>query len=161
MDLRPRIPIADRLNGMLHSAFAINSAGQIAAEAHSGSGSKIWRLTPVDSVPPPTIFYAAVEPTNVLTPPDGRMVQVWANVAATDTYDVEVPCRIEGVVNSEGSASGPDPDVDINAQLSVLLRATRLGTGTGRTYTLNVTCTNYFGVSARTQLVVRVLHDQR
>ena len=160
MDLRPRIPIADRLNGMLHSAFAINGAGQIGAE-YTGNGSRIWRLTPVDSPPPPAIVYAAVEPTDVLTPPDGQMVQVSANVAATDTYDVEVPCRIESVVNSEGPASGADPDVDINHQLSVLLRATRLGTGTGRTYTLNVTCTNYFGVSARTQLVVRVPHDRR
>ena len=35
--------------------------------------------------------------------------------------------------------------MQITSPLSAKLRATRLGTGDGRTYTLSVACSNYFG----------------
>jgi hypothetical protein len=41
------------------------------------------------------------------------------------------------------------------------VRATRLGTSTGRTYTLAVRCTDYAGNATVVEALVRVPHDSR
>jgi hypothetical protein len=79
----------------------------------------------------------------------------------TDEYDPEPLCRISRVINSEGPASGPDPDVSIDYGLSVQLRATRLGTGPGRSYTIVLSCSDRLGVTSETNIVVAVPHDNR
>jgi transposase len=116
------------------------------------------RLTPVDvefggPVAAPTVDQP------VLSPPDNRMVAVSVDPHVTDEYDPEPICRISKVVNSEGPASGPDPDIEITYPLSVNLRATRLGSGTGRTYTLTLSCTDALNGTSTADVSVVVPHD--
>jgi probable HAF family extracellular repeat protein len=160
IDLALRIPIAARLKGQLYSGFAINAANQIAALYNGPAGDlRTEVFTPVEVTPPPGIVYLEVEPSATLWPPNGRMVPIWVNAAATDEYDVAPVCRIASVTNSEGPRVGPDPDVQITGLLSVNLRAKRRGDDHDRKYTLNVACANYFGNVTTAQVVVRVPHD--
>lgn len=160
IDLKARIPIADRLSGPINMARDINNNGQIIVAYNSLSTdvkSLTMLLTPVESVPAPTA--APVASPSVLTPPDGRMVPVSVYPNATDLYDPEPACRIVKVTNSEGPVAGPDPDVEVTAALSVNLRAKRLGYSSGRTYTLALTCSNYFGQTSSATVIVTVPHD--
>jgi len=114
-------------------------------------------LTPVDTITAPR-----EDPTvspSVLTPSNGGMVSISVDPHVTDAYDPEPTCRITSVTNSEYSASDPDPDVQITHLLSVDLRATRLGNGLGRTYTINLTCGNYLDQTSTSSGVVAVPHD--
>ena len=89
------------------------------------------------------------------------MVIVRVDPRVTGEYDPEPICRITRVVNSEGPAAGADPDVLIDYALSVQLRATRLGSGQGRTYTIVLGCHDRLGVSSTSTVVVTVPHDSR
>jgi probable HAF family extracellular repeat protein len=160
IDLKPRIPIAAREAGILYAAFATNNAKQIGA-LYTGSGLKTWFLTPIYEPPVPVFLSLIVDPSDgVLSPPDGRMVPVRIFPVVQDGYDPAPSCRVEHVTNSEGPASGSDPDVEFIAPLTVNLRAKRLGTGPGRTYTLDVVCSTYLGGRSATQVVIRVPHDE-
>jgi len=130
IDLRPRIPTTQRSIFFLNTATAINHAGQIVALYTDSTGhSGTLRLTPVPGFSGPTIAPTADPP--VLLQRD-KMVQVIVDPHATDNYDPRPFCQISKIVNSEGPISGPDPDVVISSILSVSLRATRLGSGPGR-----------------------------
>ena len=87
------------------------------------------------------------------------MVMVSVDPHVTDEFDPEPVCRITQVVNSERPASGPDPDVSIDYFLGVQLRATRLGSGSGRIYTLKLSCSDKLGATSTTDVVVTVPHD--
>ena len=86
------------------------------------------------------------------------MVSVFVDPHVTDIYDPQPVCQITSVRNSEYSSDAPDPDVQVQG-LSVNLRATRLGSGSGRTYTIDVTCANYLGQTSTSSAVVTVPHD--
>lgn len=156
VDLKGRIPIAERLTRGLHWGRDINNSGQIVVGYDRSTRYGTVRLTPVDTVAPTANPVAS---PSLLTPPDGRMVTVWLDPHVTDAYDPEPICRITSVTNSEYSSSGPDPDVQITHLLSLNLRATRLGYGAGRTYTVNLTCGNYLGQTSTSSVVVTVPHD--
>ena len=157
IDLRSRIPTTQRSILILDTATAINNAGQIAALYHDSTGhTGTLRLTPVPGFSGPTIAPTADPP--VLLQRD-KMVQVIIDPHATDNYDPQPFCRITKVVNSEGPASGPDPDVAITSFLSVSLRATRLGSGPGRTYAITVSCTDFLNATTTADVVVTVSHD--
>jgi hypothetical protein len=87
----------------------------------------------------------------ILWPPNRKMVQV-ATVTASDALSGLAP----GGFTLNGTSSEPfnstNPDVVITPNGSggfvVRLRADRLGTGTGRIYTLNATATDLAGNSA-------------
>ncbi|MGH9146642.1 MAG: hypothetical protein ACRD1Q_08035, partial [Vicinamibacterales bacterium] len=159
-DLRYRIPTTQRAIFVLDRATAINNVGQILALYYDTTGTRIGtvRLTPVDvefggPVAAPTVNQP------VLSPPDNRMVSVSVDPRVTDEYDPEPICRVSKVVNSEGPASGPDPDIEITHLMSVNLRATRLGSGPGRTYTLTLSCTDTLNVTSTADVSVVVPHD--
>ena len=97
----------------------------------------------------------------MLTPPDGSMRPVTVGVSAADNLDPAPACTIASVANSEAPPSGVDPDVTITGAFTLSLRASRLGAGLGRTYTITVRCTDYSGNAATAQLLVRVPHDSR
>jgi probable HAF family extracellular repeat protein len=160
IDLKARISIVDRLSGPLNMARDINNIGQIIVTYNSLTTevkTLTMLLTPIESAPAPTA--APIASPSALTPPDGRMVPVVVYPYVTDLYDPEPVCRIVNVTNSEGPVTGPDPDVEITGALSVNLRAKRLGYNIGRTYTLALTCSNYFGQTSTATVVVRVPHD--
>jgi len=156
VDLELRIPTVDRLRLGLHWGRAINNSGQIVVGYDRSIHYGTVRLTPVDTVPAPT---ATPTPTpSVLAERDGRMVSVFVDPHVTDIYDPQPVCQITSVRNSEYSSDAPDPDVQVQG-LSVNLRATRLGSGSGRTYTIDVTCANYLGQTSTSSAVVTVPHD--
>jgi probable HAF family extracellular repeat protein len=164
IDLKFRITMAEQLKYSMGDASGINNAEQIMVHYGTFDGTTFGlgtaRLTPYERefngpVARPTID------TSVLTPPDNRMVMVSVDPRVSDEYDPEPLCRISRVINSEGPASGPDPDVSIDYGLSVQLRATRLGTGPGRSYTIVLSCSDRLGVTSETNIVVAVPHDNR
>jgi hypothetical protein len=97
----------------------------------------------------------------VLWPPNHRMVNVTAsytvtsNCPSTCTLSVTSNEPVEGL--GDGHASPDWVVVDAN---HVQLRAERSGLGTGRAYTIAITCTNSAGQSSSQSVTVTVPHDQ-
>lgn len=97
-----------------------------------------------------------------LWPPNGKLVQV-ATVSATDALSGLAP----GSFNVSGTSNEPsdpnNPDIVITPNSSggyvVQLRADRLGSGTGRVYTLNATATDLAGNVATATATCSVPHD--
>ena len=157
VDLRRWIPLVP--GQAPDAAQAIGNRGHIVVGYYSATGYGTVRLTPVPDYEPPSV--SATPDRDVLSPPDGKMITVSVNVQATDNYDSAPTCGIVRIKNSEGPATGVDPDVQQLNDFVVNLRATRLGTGDGRTYTLVVRCTDVAGNSATVETPVRVLHDKK
>jgi hypothetical protein len=105
---------------------------------------------------PPTISSVAASP-NVLWPPNNKLVPVNLSVSARDNCTPNPVCKITNITSSEPTSSG---DTQIVGYLTANLRAQRLGTGTGRIYTLAVQCTDGSGNSSFAPVTVRVPHDQ-
>jgi hypothetical protein len=70
---------------------------------------------------------------------------------------VGASCSIISVSSNEPSSS---PQWQITGPLTVSLEADRLGTGSGRVYTITVRCTDRSGNAATGTVVVTVPHDQ-
>jgi hypothetical protein len=105
---------------------------------------------------PPRVGAVAATPS-VLWPPNRDMVSVAVTVAnVSDACSGPVTCRIDSVTSNEGLAPG---DWMITGALTVRLRADRLGDGTGRIYTIAVTCTDAAGNSTRKTVTVVAPHD--
>jgi hypothetical protein len=109
------------------------------------------------AVVPPTISGLTATP-NVLWPPNGRTTSVTIGVAVKDDSDPAPACQI-------GSVTGNEPleasDWTLTGPLSLDLRADRNGRGTGRIYSITVTCTNSSLLSVSAVVTVAVPHDQR
>jgi probable HAF family extracellular repeat protein len=159
MDLNTRVVPADG-SRVIYDAIGVNDAGQIVGLYSTAAGTGTVRLTPVVDTTPPVITSVSAS-AGTLTPPDGTMRPVTITVSATDDLDPAPACAIASVSNSEPPLSGLDPDLQITGSLKLSLRAWRLGSGTGRTYTATVRCTDASGNAASAQVFVRVPHDSR
>ena len=93
----------------------------------------------------------------VLWPPNNKMRSVGLTVDVSDSFDASPSCVITGVSDNEGNDAD---DSEITGDLSVELRAERDGGGTGRVYTVSVTCTDGSGNSSDSSVDVTVPHDQ-
>ena len=114
---------------------------------------------------PPVIESMSVSP-DTLWPPNHRMITVTADVVATDTCDPNPVCAIVSVSSDEpenGTGDGNTvPDWLLSGGLTADLRAERAGPEDGRTYTVEVTCSDESGnVSDPATAEVSVPHDQR
>jgi hypothetical protein len=112
-------------------------------------------VTVVDKQPP-TISSVSASP-NVLWPPNNTMVPVTVSVSASDNCDTSPVCKITGITSNESISSS---DAQITGNLTASLRAERLGSGAGRTYTLAIQCTDASGNSSTANATVSVPHDQ-
>src|SRR6476620_9724983 len=119
--------------------------------------------TTTASNPPPTITGAAADPS-VLWPPNHRMVNVTVSYDVTDNCPLPFGSCTLSVTSNEpvlGHGSGhTSPDWIVVDDHDVLLRAEREGGGTGRIYTITITCTDSGGNSSEEQVEVTVSHDQ-
>jgi hypothetical protein len=92
------------------------------------------------------------------------MVPVTVAVSVSDICDTTPTCTITSVSSNEpvnGLGDGDTaPDWVITGGLSVNLRAERSGTGSGRLYTIAVTCTDDSGNSSTGTVGVTVPHSQ-
>jgi hypothetical protein len=89
----------------------------------------------------PTITALSATPV-ILWPPNHKMVPVTVTGATIGGCGA-VACSIATVSSNE--PVGPDGDWQITSNLTLSLRAERLGTGTGRVYTINVQCKDSSG----------------
>lgn len=97
-----------------------------------------------------------------LWPPNHNMIQV-ATVGATDALSGVVPGSFSVIGTSNEPSDPNNPDIVITPNGSggyvVQLRADRLGTGTGRVYTLNATASDLAGNAATVTAACTVPHD--
>jgi uncharacterized repeat protein (TIGR01451 family) len=119
--------------------------------------------TATASNPPPTITGAAADPS-VLWPPNHRMVNVTVSYDVTDNCPLPPGSCTLSVTSNEpvlGHGSGhTSPDWIVLDDHHVLLRAEREGNGSGRIYTITITCTDSGGNSSSEQVEVTVPHDR-
>jgi parallel beta-helix repeat protein len=95
----------------------------------------------VSNPKPPKIISIKADP-KVLWPPNHKLVPVRVSVRVKDGCG-PVKCRIISVQSNE--PTGPESDWVITGDLTLLLRAERLGNGHGRIYTINVQCRDAAG----------------
>ncbi len=116
-------------------------------------------------VPPPPVISGMPGPGCSLWPPNHKLVQV-ATVTAADAVSGGLA---PGSFNVTGTSNEPsndpnDPEIVITPDGSggfvVQLQAERLGTGTGRIYTLTATASNTDGVTTTSTATCTVPHDQ-
>jgi HYR domain len=133
-----------------------------ADDTHGNTNSCGFSVTVKDTTPP-NITSVTASP-NSLWPPNHKMVPVTAAVSVTDVCDPTPSCRITSVSSNEpvnGLGDGnTSPDWVITGDFTVDLRAERAGPGTGRVYTIAVTCTDDSGNSSTKTTGVTVPHSK-
>ena len=157
VDLNDRVlPGTPRLD----IAYGINRTGQIVVTYSLPGQVRTYRLTPTTAdVTPPTIDSVVATPAS-LWPPDGSMRPTTVTVSAHDDRDPSPRCSIVNVAVSEDQQPLPSgADVTLTGDLSLLLRATRSGTSSGRTYTIAIACTDASKNRATASTTVIVPHD--
>ena len=130
-------------------------------QAQSVIQAVVNQLAGVDKTPPVISGMPAAACT--LWPPNHKMITV-ATVTANDLLSGVAPgsFHITGVSNEPTDPANPDIVVTPNGTggMLVQLRADRLGTGTGRIYTLTATASDVAGNTVTTTSTCTVPHDQ-
>jgi hypothetical protein len=124
-------------------------------DTYAQSSESSTSVKVVDTTPP-VITNVAATP-NVLWPPNGKLVPVSVSVSDSDTCDPHPVCKIVQITNNEPITPA---DAQITGNFTANLSAQRLGTGTGRVYTLKVRCTDASGNSSSANTTISVPHDQ-
>ena len=116
----------------------------------------------IDKTPP--VISGMPAPGCALRPPNHKLVAV-TTVAAADALSGVVPgsFQLTGTSNEPSDPNNPDVVIAPNSSggFAVQLRAERLGSGTGRTYTLNATATDLAGNTATSTAVCVVPRTSR
>jgi hypothetical protein len=118
----------------------------------------------VEDTIPPSITSVTAAP-DMLWPPNHKMAAVTIQVDASDICDGGASgCQITAISSNEPIDSSEDgdtaPDWEITGPLTANIRAERSGAGTGRTYTLDVTCTDEQGHATVSSTTVTVPLEQ-
>lgn len=109
----------------------------------------------------PPVMTCTATPAS-LWPPDGKMVPVTLAVTAVDAVFGPSPFALRSIATSEGDARGDVLGFDVGlADTDGWLRATRLGTGPGRTYRFTYESADPLGNTGTCTVDVAVPHDQR
>jgi uncharacterized repeat protein (TIGR01451 family) len=120
-----------------------------------GAAASCTQTVTVNDTQPPAI--GAVSPSpSLLWPPNHKLVAVTVSYTASDNCTAAPGCTL-AVTSNEPLALG---DVVIVDAHHVQLWAERLGSGSGRTYTIAVTCTDAKGNASTRTATVTVPHDQ-
>lgn len=120
-----------------------------------GAAASCTQTVTVSDTQPPAIGAALPSPSS-LWPPNHKMVAVTVSYTASDNCTAAPGCTL-AVTSNEPLAVG---DVVIVDAHHVQLRAERLGSGSGRNYTIVVTCTDAKGNASSRTATVTVPHDQ-
>ena len=120
----------------------------------------------VEDTTPPVIEFIAASP-QLLYPPNHVMTDVAISVTATDSCDNVVPvCNVTNISSDEHLNDTGDGNTDTDwewggSSLGVSLRAEREGSGDGRTYTIEVTCTDESGNATLAETTVFVPKNKK
>jgi hypothetical protein len=141
------------------SIYGINSYAQNTFPQPSVAGlvRQILSFQVDGDITPPTVHSITASPS-ALWPPNNKMVPVTLSVTATDACGI-AGAKIVSVTSNEPQ-DGKEPDWQITGDLSLLLRAQRDGSGSGRIYTIAVEVTDPAGNQTRGTTTVVVPHDQ-
>jgi hypothetical protein len=139
---------------------------QYAATDEAGLADTCTSSVTVVDTTPPAIASVSAGPES-LWPPNHKMRDVVVSVEVTDACDsgVRAPvCTITGITSNEPVNDLGDgnhaPDWEFTGGLTARLRSERSGLGTGREYTLEVTCADVEGNTTLGATIVTVPHDQ-
>jgi len=120
-----------------------------------------FTVTVVEATPPE--IEDVIARPSVLWPPNHRMVEVDLEVVLGESCG-EVACEILEVTSNEpidGLGDGStEPDWMVTDDGTLHLRAERSGTGSGRVYTVEVSCVDELGEETRDTVLIRVPHDR-
>jgi HYR domain len=110
----------------------------------------------VNDTEAPEVSAATVD-RSLLWPANHQMEMVTVNYTATDNCSVNCVLTVTSNEPSDGLGDGDfSPDWEVVDAHHVLLRAERSGSGTGRLYTITVTCTDSGGHIVVRTVTVRV-----
>ncbi len=133
-----------------------------ATDAAGNHATCTFTVTVTDNEPP-VISGLAADP-DTLWPPNHKLKDVVVNYTSTDNCGV-VSCEVTSISSNEpenGTGDGDTaPDWMIVDGHHIKLRAERAGNGTGRIYTIHITCTDQYGNSSSDSTTVVVPHDMR
>jgi hypothetical protein len=132
------------------SSTAFPGVSASSVQPGNGGGTDAF-VTKIGNACAIAIGGASANPS-VLWPPNHKLVKVTVDYTATDPCGVT--CSLS-VASNEGSTS----DWVVVDAHHVLLRAERAGGGSGRTYTVTITCSDTNG-SSSVPVTVSVPHDQ-
>lgn len=126
-----------------------------------GAPLSITVFPPKSCCPGPIISGVSATP-NVLWPPNHKFEEVTINYTATDRCPNTCVLTVASNEPVKGIGDGnTSPDWEVLDAHHVRLRAERAGNGTGRIYTITITCTNDTNKKSFTEVVtVSVRHDQ-
>jgi hypothetical protein len=137
------------------SAYRISSDGTLTSIGSPvATGEFPYSVAITGCTTPPAITDVSTNRT-VLWPPNHKMVDVTVNYGVTAGCGGTTTCSLS--VTSNEAVNGTDWVV--LSPNNVDLRADRLGTGTGRIYTITIFCQDSLGTSSSATVTVRVPHD--
>ena len=136
-----------------------NTVTLTVVDPHGAISTCTATVTVVDNTPPTITSVTPSKP--FLWPINHKMQQVSVEINSTDNCPGN--CKITNVTsNEDGMITGDgntNPDYVITGDNTVDLRAERSGNGTGRIYTIHVTCTDSSGNSSEATTTVVVAHN--
>lgn len=151
------------LTALSLGATVVACASEATTRPFSASDARFDVSTCAADVTPPVIQSVTASP-NTLWPPNHKLVPVTVTTVATDNCTSAPACAISSISSNEpvnGKGDGNTaPDYFITGANTALLRAERAGPGSGRVYTVGVTCADAAGNRSTSYTTVTVPHDQ-
>jgi uncharacterized repeat protein (TIGR01451 family) len=133
----------------------IKNTATVTAAVDANPNNNSASATVTASNPEPVVSDISVD-APVLWPPNHKMVDVTVNYTVADN------CGVDNCVLTVSSNEPPSdvPEWQVVDAHHVLLRAERDGNGSGRVYTITITCTDSAGSATVKTVTVTVPHDQ-
>ena len=127
------------------------------SDGRGGTDVDIVTVTVADSAAP--LITGMTATPAVLWPPNRQLVAVAIDVKVVDNDDPQPFCQVISVgVNSPANDAKAEPDIVLDGNLTVLLRADPSGAQPGRAYTVTVQCTDKTNHSSLDTVFVPVSH---
>jgi photosystem II stability/assembly factor-like uncharacterized protein len=132
----------------------------LASRLDGSSDSCMFNIT-VNDVQPPTVSQPTVD-KQTLWPPEHQLVPIFVDYTASDNDSVSCSLSVSSNEPINGLGDGDTaPDWVVTNAHNLFLRSERGGKGTGRIYTITVTCVDPSGNSTSRNTSVRVPLNQK
>jgi hypothetical protein len=141
--------------GVVMQDNAVLVTGGLDANDDRSSAAQRYLVEARDATPP-TIISVTASPSRIW-PPNKKMVPVSVSVDARDEHSTPVS-RLVRITADDGATAD---DWSITGALIAVLRAKRTGSGSGRTYVLEIETADASGNVVTSAVSVYVPHDQR